>query len=133
MGGKSSSKAATTTNTTAVDKRLVVDGNSVGISAEGSNVTVNTLDAGIVGKALDTVQAADATNGEGFDKLLGLADKLFTQGGELISNTSQATLQQVAALNTAQNDQKGAIDQKTIMVLGIAGAVAIVAANGGFK
>lgn len=122
-GGSSESSSSTTTNTT--DKRMVVD-TGIGISSESSNVNVTTLDAGIVNKALDTVQISDAANKQGFTGLLNLAETLFTQGGELLSKTADATMQQIEAVNAAANDREGAIDQKTIIVLAIAGAAALV-------
>lgn len=121
-GSSSSSSSSTTTNTT--DKRMVVD-QGVGVSSDSSTVTVNTLDAGIVTKALDTVAAADATSGAGLTQLLTLADKLFTTGASVLQKQSDATLAQVGALNTVANDQKGAIDQKTIVILAAAGLGAL--------
>lgn len=126
-GGSSSSSSATTTNTT--DKRMVVD-QGIGISSESSNVNVTTLDAGIVNKALDTVTAADAINGDGLDKLIGLADKLFTAGGDLIAKTQNASLAQLETINAAANDKTGSIDQKTMVILAIAGAAALVLVKG---
>lgn len=125
MGGGGSSKSSTTTTTQATDKRMVVD-QGIGISSDSSTVTVNSLDAGIVTKALDTVAASDATNGDGFTKLLGLADKLFTGAGNMIDNTQSASLAQLETINAAANDQRGAIDQKTMVVLAVAGAAAYV-------
>ncbi|MGB4345318.1 MAG: hypothetical protein WBJ21_02860, partial [Burkholderiaceae bacterium] len=90
--GSSSSSSAPTTNT---DKRLVTGENSIGISSDNSNVTLNMLDGGIVNKALETVQLSDALSlagfnkaletvqmsdaisGQGFDKLLTAAESLF--------------------------------------------------------
>lgn len=156
-----STQTITETTNNVADKRLVVDGGGLGITGDGNgigltsntstNTTTNitTLDGGIVRAALDAITAsnksnaqttqaaidavttADATNGDGFTKLLGLADKLFTTGADLIETTGQTTLAQVAALNTAQNDERGAIDQKTITVLAVAGAVAAAAIFGG--
>jgi len=122
-GSKSSSSSATTTTNT--DKRIAVE-SGIGISSDSSTVTVEALDGAIVQKALDTVQAADATAGQGFSQLLGLADKLFTGAGEVISSTQNASLKQLETLNTAANDSKGTIDQKTMIVLAVAGAAAIV-------
>lgn len=124
-GGGGSSKSSSTTTTQTTDKRMVVD-TGIGISSESSNVNVTTLDAGIVNKALDTVQVSDATNKAGFTGLLELADKLFTQGGALLESTQQTTLAQIESINAAANDREGAIDQKTIIVLAIAGAAALV-------
>lgn len=123
-GGSSSSSQSSSTTTTNTDKRLVVDGGSLGISSDSSTVNVQTLDAGIVNKALETVAAADATAGEGFDKLLQLTESLFDAGGKLLENNATTTLAQLEQLNTARNDTQGKIDQKTIVVL-VAGAVAV--------
>lgn len=122
-GGSSSSTASTTTNT---DKRIAIS-DGIGISSDSSTVNVQTVDAGIVTKALETVNMADATNGQGFQALLGLADKLFTTADGTLKTTQATTLAQVGALNTAQNDAKGSIDQKTIIVLAVAGAAAMFA------
>lgn len=129
-GGGSSSSSSNTTTTNTTDKRMVVD-TGVGVSTEHSTVNVTTLDAGIVNKALDTVAAADATAGEGFGKLLTLADKLFDAGGKLVENTSATALQAVDAANTARNDAEGRIDQKTILILAAAGVAAAYAMKKG--
>jgi hypothetical protein len=122
-GGGSSSSSSNTTTTNTTDKRMVVD-TGIGISSDKSTITVEALDAGIVNKALDTVAAADATAGEGFGKLLQLADKLFDAGGKLVENTSATAMQAVEAANTARNDAEGRIDQKTILMLAAAGVAA---------
>lgn len=122
----SSSKSEQTTNTTNIDRRQVVGEGGIGLASDGATVTINTVDTGIVNKALDTVANSDAVNGAGFEKLLSLADKLFTGGGQILDKTAETTMAQVAALNTAQNDAKGTIDQKTIVILGVAGVIAMV-------
>lgn len=129
-GGSSSSSSSSSTVTNTTDKRMVVD-TGVGVSTEHSTVNVTTLDAGIVNKALDTVAKADATAGEGFGKLLQLADKLFDAGSELVSNTSSTAMQAVEAANTARNDAEGRIDQKTILILAAAGVAAAYAMKKG--
>lgn len=137
---KNSSSSSTTSTTNQVfDRRQVIGEGAIGLASDSStiNVTNQTLDNGIVNSALGTVNDAlaaisanDATNGQGFSQLLTLADRLFQGGGEILSKTADTTLAQVAALNTAQNDSTGKIDQKTIMVaVGVAGAVAIAYAT----
>jgi len=126
----SNSKSATTTTTNTTDKRMVVDGGSMGVTADGSTINVTTLDSGIVQAALDTVKAADATNGEGFEGLLSLADKLFDKGGELVASSQNTALAQIEAINAASADKAGTIDQKTMIVLAVAGAAALVLAKG---
>lgn len=128
-GGSSSSSNSTTTNTT--DKRMVVDGSSIGISSDTSTVTVNALDADIVKKALDTVSAADATAGAGFSQLLTLADKLFTGAGQIIDNTQKTTMAQIEAVNAARADAQGTIDQKTMIVLAAVTAGAVILSRKG--
>lgn len=130
-GGSSNSSNQTTTQNT--DKRLVVD-SGIGISSDSSTVTVNSLDAGIVGQALNTVQLADATNGQGFGQLLSLADKLFVGAGNLVAGTQQASLSMAEATQKATNtayqnataEKSGTLDNKTIMILGVAAAAAMV-------
>lgn len=76
--------------------------------------------------AFDLIQANDATNGKGFQALLGVADKLFSTGADVLQQSQTAAMGNIAAINTAANDARGAIDQKTIMVVaGIAGAAFI--------
>lgn len=127
-GGSSSSSNATTTNTT--DKRMVVD-QGIGISSDSSTVTVNALDGDIVKKALDTVAASDATAGAGFTQLLGLADKLFTGAGAMIDKTQSASIAQLETINAAQANAQGTIDQKTMIVLAVAAAGAVVLSRKG--
>lgn len=128
-GGGGSSSSSTSSTTTNIDKRLALD-TGVGISSDQSTVTVNTLDAGIVTKALDTVGVADASNAQGFTSLLNLADKLFTGAGQALQTTQAATLAQVGALSTAQNDAKGSIDQKTMVIIAVAGVAAVAMLKG---
>jgi hypothetical protein len=153
MGGKSSSSkseaysSATTNNN--IDRRQVVAEGGFGLASDGAtiNLTQNTttLDGGIVnaalgsvntniGKALDVVAQADATNGDGFTRLLNLADKFITGAGNILETTQATTQKQLDTITTAANDKSGQIDQKTIMVaVGVAGAVAIAYAVGGKK
>jgi hypothetical protein len=128
FGGDSSSSSSNSTTTTNVDKRQVVDAGGIGVSSDQSTVSVtnNSLDAGIVNTALDVVKSNDATNGASFSQLLSMADKLFTTSSNIIGKAQDTTLSQVGALTTLSNDQKGAVDQKTLIILGavVAGAFA---------
>lgn len=130
MGGSSKSSSSSSSNTTTnnVDRRQVVAEGAIGIAADGANVNITTLDAGIVQAALDTVKADDATNGAGFNQLLNLADKLFTGAGEVINKTQETTIKQIDQINSAANDQKGSVDQKTLMIVG--GAAVLLMAYG---
>lgn len=124
-GGSSSSSQQTTQNT---DKRQAVE-SGIAISSDSSTVNVQALDGAIVQKALDTVSVADASNAQGFSQLLSLADKVISGAGSVIESTQATTLAQVAALNTASNDAKGSIDQKTMTILAVAGVAAVWAFN----
>lgn len=126
FGGSSSSRS---TNT---DKRLVTGEGSAGVSADNSTVSLvqNITDSGIVSRALDSVDLANATNEVGFSKLIdtanNLTSKLFDKGESLIGQTQKSVADAYANATAAKS---GAIDNKTLMILGIAaiGAVAIVA------
>lgn len=120
MGGssKSSSSSNQTTTTNNIDRRQVVAENGLGVSSDSSTINITTLDAGIVQSAIDAVKAGDATNGDGFARLLDLADKMFAGAGDIIGKAQDTTLSQIAQLNQARNDQNGKIDQKTLIIVG---------------
>lgn len=117
--GSSSSSSAPTTNT---DKRLVTGQNSIGISSDNSNVTLQMLDGGIVSKALETVQLSDVVTGQGFDRLLTAAESLFNQGQKMIGQTQSAVQD---AYQQAQDNTKSTIDNRTVIVLGVAAAATV--------
>lgn len=119
FGGDSSS--SNTTSTTSTDKRQVVEGGSIGITSDSSTVHVEALDKGIVTAALDVVKASDATSGDSLSKIIGLADKLFTGGFKSLESSQALTND---AYSRATTDKAGTIDNKTIAILGIAGAAA---------
>lgn len=120
-GGGGSSKSSSSNTTTNIDRRQVVDNGSIGISTDGSQISVESLDGDIVKAALAVVGNADAVAGEGFDRLLSLTEKLFEAGGAILDRTSETSLAAVEAVNTARNDAVGNIDQKTLIILGAVG------------
>ena len=71
-------------------------------------------------RALETV---DTTLNDGFQRLLDISKDLFIYGGDLIDQT-QSTV--AGAYADAQNTAKGTIDNRTIIVLALAGAAALV-------
>ena len=83
-GGRSSSSNAS--NQT--DKRIAQESGAA-ISGDGSSITINSVDGGIVARALDSVDASNATAGEGFTQLLGAAKELFNKGESLIGTTQK--------------------------------------------
>lgn len=129
MGGssKSSSSSNQTTNTTNIDRRQAVAEGAIGISSDGATVNIESLDGGIVQAALDVVKANDVTGAQGYTALLGLADKLLSGAGEVISKQQDTTVKQIDQINTAAADAKGFIDNKTLVILAGVGAVAYLA------
>lgn len=141
-GGGSSSSSTTTQN---IDKRIAVGDGGIGASADNSTVTINSTDGGLVARALDSVDRGNAINGEGFtalldasssnfeqvvgansdgfSQLIDTASRLFTQGENLIGQTQKSVAD---AYSQAQNEKAGTIDNKTIIVLAVAGAAALV-------
>ncbi len=104
-------------------------------STDNSVTTLNLLDGGaikesadVVRAALRTVEVGDATNGEGFSRLLDFAGRLFDGAGDVISRSqSMAESAQAGALATASEMKTGSIDNKTIVVIAVAGAAAVAA------
>jgi hypothetical protein len=83
----------------------------------GSNTDVMTM-------ANNTIKLANATNADGFDKLLGVAENLFNQSQSLIGQTQASVAD---AYSQASSDKSGSIDNRTIIVLAVAGAAALFA------
>lgn len=147
MGGKSSSSASSQTTNNQDNRVAVQDG--IGLSASSGNViNVTNSDAQVVARALDSIDRSNAVNGEGFanlldtsetnfkqlvtgqtsgfSQLIGTAEKLFNEGQNLIGQTQKAVAD---AYGQAQNDAKGTIDNRTIMVIAVAGAAALAFAS----
>lgn len=140
MGSKSKSSSATTYQNT--DKRVVADGGGVGLSGDGNAVSINMMDGGaiaasadVVKAALQTIEKADATAGEGFESTLRLASDSFTRlvdlagdvlggGASALERSQELTAQ---AYRESVETRQATIDNKTITVIAIAGAVAAVA------
>lgn len=101
-GGSKSATASTDARVTAGE---------IGISGSGNIVT----DGGAVARALDTVDLSNALGWEGFQALL---DK----GESLIGQTQKSVADAYAA---AEDNKSGALDNRTILILGI--AVTVVA------
>jgi hypothetical protein len=119
MGLFSSSKSSSTNN---YEANPVTTDEGIGVSARNSTVSVSVLDGGVVGRALDSVDKANATAGEGFAALLDAANGLFDRGQSLIGQTQSAVAD---AYSQARTDTAGTIDNRTIIVLAIAGAAAL--------
>ena len=124
-GGGSSSSSSTSSQTTSIDKRMVVD-NGVGVSSDSSTVTVTATDLGAIDKAFGFASASGDKIVSSFDKVVGLADVLLRGSLDAVKTTNGVVSQ---AYETARTTAAGAIDQKTMIVLAVAGAVAFVASR----
>lgn len=143
-GGGGGGSSASTNNSEQADNRIANESGAA-ISGDGSSITINSTDGGIVSRALDSIDVANATAGMGFTKLLdttssvvnaqnsgfnsllSAADKLFSKGESLITSTQQGLAN---AYSTATTEKGGTIDNKTIIVLAVAGAAAVFALRG---
>jgi hypothetical protein len=124
-GGGGSSSSSNQTTTVNTDKRLAVGDGGAGISGDNSSIVIT--DGGIVSRALDTVDIANATNGDSFQKLLDASKDLFDRGEGLIGQTQKS----VADAYAAANDNKAqTIDNRTIIVLAVAAAAAYAYTQG---
>lgn len=122
-GGGSSSSANTTNN---IDKRLALSQGAIG--ASGDNNTITVTDSGIVSRALDTVDKSNAIQGEGLDSLIKAGQDLFNQSQNLIGQTQKSVAD---AYEQANLNAKGAIDNRTIIVLAVAGVAGLFALRKG--
>ena len=155
FSSRSSSSSSQTTNN--IDRRVAVQ-DGIGISGDRntleliSNTTNNLLDGGAikgafdfsratsadafkltgqtVSRAMDSIDTNNATLGAGYDSLLSAAESLWERGEKLIGQTQQSVAD---AYTRAQDTAKGTIDNRTIIVLAIAGAAAVFLISRGRK
>lgn len=120
-GGGSSSSSNTTNN---ADKRISAGAGGVGVSGDQSNVTIT--DSGIVTRALNSVDISNVLASDNFGKLMDSATKMFNTSEGLIGQTQKSVAD---AYSAASTDKAGAIDQKTMIVLGVAAAAVVIAVN----
>jgi len=125
-GGNSSS--STTNLTEQVDRRLAIGNGSMGLAGDNSFFSINQTDGGIAKAALDFAAGADASNGDGFSKLLSTASGLFKMQSDnatsLAGQTQQAVL---SAYTNAASDKTSTIDNRTLVILALAAAGIAVA------
>jgi len=120
-GGGGSSSSASSQAQTSIDKRLVVDSGSIGVSADSSTVTINALDAGAIEKAFAFATASDQETGKTLNQVLGLAADVFDKAGRQIESQTQLVA-------TAYDTAKGQGSEKTVLFaagLAVVGIVAI--------
>lgn len=152
FGLSGDSKSSTKKNTTLTDSRIAnqsgsatsvnlnnavfrdVGGVSLKLTDHGavdkalkSNSTTTTQvlksNESILTKAINAVSKADATQNEGYEKLLSTTKSMFDNAASLIKSSSESALAGVNAVMTSKNDASGQLDQKTILIV----AAAIVA------
>lgn len=153
-GGDSNSSQATSN----YDQRVAVQ-DGIGFSGSSnnritsnttSNTAISVTDGGIVSRGLDTVDRAyggalgsidktvsgafnaintsNATNSDGFSKLLDVTESMFARSEGLIGQTQKSVADAYAQ---AEANKSGSIDNRTIMVIAVAGAAALAFANRG--
>lgn len=130
-GGSSQANTTTTTSTQNTDKRMVLDGSSVGVSADGgSAVTINTSDQGAIKGASDIALASIGSNSTNLDHLLATADHLFTQQQSALDANTNLTRDLAGTAQTAYADAAAqASGNKNLILMGMAvvGVVAFTA------
>lgn len=121
-----------TQNTAMTDARTFADARQT-IDSSNTNINIESADADIARAAFDFAKAGDATNGQGFESLLGLADRLFQSGEKLIGQTQDRVADAYANAGTLAIDQGGKFDNKTVVVLAGLGAAAVAVLAWGAK
>ena len=107
-----------------LDKRLVVGDSGLGITSDNSTLSLNMLDAGAIKGALDTVNMSNSIAGDGYARLISAAENMFNTSQGLIGQTQKSVAD---AYSIATTDKAGTIDNRTIIVLAVAGAAALFA------
>jgi hypothetical protein len=119
-GGGSGGDSQSSADTINTDKRIVTGEGGLGVSGDGNSITLNSTDGEIVSRALDSVDSSAALQGDVFSKLLDVSQSL-------IKSTQDSV---AGAYTQATTDAKGSLDNKTIVILGVAGAAAWAYAKG---
>jgi hypothetical protein len=123
----SSSSSSTTQTTQQIDRRLVVDSGSVGVSSDTSTVNVSVLDAGAVEGALELVRASDQVTGKNVADVLGFAKDVFTAGLTVLDKAGRQIETQSELVAKAYDAARGEGTQKNMVTVAAVAAVAIVA------
>lgn len=108
--------------------------NSWDASTTNITTTTTTADPEIAKAAFDFAKGNDATLGAGLTSMLGLAERLSTNNSTSLTTMASSVKDAVAqAYDSARNTTAGGIDNKTMIILGVAaaGALAVVASRKG--
>lgn len=125
-GGSSSSSSANTTSTNTTnqntDKRISQQ-SGVAVSGGNSPVTFNSssVDAGTVQASASIANNAIGASTTNLSNLLSSANTLFSNMGGILANQSAANVSQSQSLTSAITAQGGGVNQKTILMLAVAG------------
>lgn len=139
-GGTSQSSTATATTTTNTDKRLVVDGGSLGISNDGAltysstdarqwsdSSTHYTTDAGAVAAGRAIALSGIAANSTNADHLYALADHLFSNQENALAANVKLTGSLAATAQTAYSDASNQASGNKQLILAAMAVVGVVA------
>lgn len=132
------SRSSTETDNFNIDRRVATDAGSVGVSGDNNSIVMQSMDKDVAIKAIDSnansytslLNSANAmfnTNSGQTSKLIDAATQMFNTSEGLIGQTQKSVAD---AYSTAQAEKSGTIDNKTIVVLAVAGAVAAFAFAG---
>ena len=126
-GGKSASTTSTATTTNNTDKRLVVDGGSYGISADGGSVVnLQTSDMGAIAGAGQVALSALANNATNLDHLLSAADRLFAKQAETQAASVKLTQALAGTAQTAYADAAAQASGNKNLILAALAVVGVV-------
>lgn len=97
----------------------------------GAMSDVNSTSRANYAALLDSTDTNVARAYGGMNNLVGLADKLFTQTSDVATAQAAGFTQAIGqAYDSAKASATGSLDNKTIMILGLAGVVAVVTVMG---
>jgi hypothetical protein len=126
-GGGGKSTSSTQYTTTNVDRRLVVDSGSIGLSAESGTYNIQVLDQGAVDKAIELVKSSDQNTRETASELLGFTKDIFTAGLTVLDKAGSQVEKQTELVSKAYDAARGEGTQKNLVAAAALAAVAIVA------
>ena len=124
---KGGSSSASTTSTENVDRRQVVDNQSVGVSSDSSTVYVTPTDLGSVRAAFEFAgkNSEDAQNN--VNTILGIADRVFVSAFKTLDKTQEVTRESARGVAVAYEGARGAGNEKTMLTIAALAVVGLVA------
>lgn len=138
-GGSSSSAQNTSTTTNNTDKRMVLDGGSVGFSTDGggasfqstsnttSNTNIQTIDSSSIAAGRDIALTSISNNSTNLDHLLATADHLISQQQNGIQAAADLTKTLAGTAQTAYADASNQASGNKQLILAAIAVVGVVA------